>query len=266
MADEQTVVLEVEGGVAEIRLVRGEAGNAINVALAEQLAEAVGQVEEKVAAGEVRAVLVTAEGHAFTFGGDITLFVEEMERIESLMLEMARQFNGLVLRLADLPVPVVTAVQGAAAGGGLGLVWAADFVYCSPEAFFAPAFDRIGHTGDGGGTWFLPRLVGLRRAQEMTLGGRIVRAEEAAEWGLVNEVVPADELHARARAEAERLAAGPTKALAMTGELVRGSFDRSLAEQLELEAQYMSAASATDDGKEGLRAFIEKRRPDFRGA
>lgn len=266
MADEQAVVLEVEGGVAEIRLVRGEAGNAINLAMAEQLAEAVGQVEEKVAAGEVRAVLVAAEGHAFTFGGDIGLFVEELDRIEELMLEMARGFNAIVLRLAELPAPVVTAVQGAAAGGGLGLVWAADFVYCSPEAIFAPAFDRIGHTGDGGGTWFLPRLVGLRRAQEMTLGGRIVTGEEAAEWGLVNELVPADELHARARAEAERLAAGPTKALAMTGELVRGSFNRSLAEQLELEAQYMSAASATDDGKEGIKAFVEKRRPDFRGA
>ena len=247
-------------------MVRAEAGNAINFALAGQLADAVERVEKEVADGSVRAVLITAEGHAFTFGGDITLFIEEMDRIESLMLEMARQFNGLVLRLADLPVPIVTAVQGAAAGGGLGLVWAADFVYCSPEAIFAPAFDRIGHTGDGGGTWFLPRIVGLRRAQEMTLGGKIVRAEEAVEWGLVNEVVASDELYGRARAEAERLAAGPTKALAMTGELVRGAFDRTLAEQLELEAQYMSAASATDDGKEGIKAFVEKRRPDFRGA
>ena len=268
MSSEAAVTLQVEGGVAEIRLANGDAGNTITEKMARDFAAVLDEVEARVQAGDgsVRAILLVADGPAFTFGGDIGLFVENLDGIEEVMFELARLFNELVLRVAEIPVPVVTAVQGAAAGGGLGLAWAADLLYCSPEARFAPAFDRIGYTGDGGGTWYLPRLIGLRRAQLMTVGGKVVDGKTAVEWGLANELVDGEELYGRARSEAERLAAGPTKALAMTSDLLRGSFNRTLAEQLALEAQCMGRAGATQDGKEGPKAFLEKRRPDFRGA
>lgn len=263
------VVLQIADGIAELRLTRGDGGNAIDTAWIQGLTAALDELEAALAAPSgreaVRAVLVTAEGRAFTVGGDIAEFASAGDNLAEVLVGMVRPFNAALLRISELPVPVVAAVQGAIAGGGIGLAWASDIVLCAPEAKFATAFHALGVSGDGANSWYLPRLVGLRRAQEMMLGGRVLSAQEALEWGAVTDVVPADELLARARESAARLAAGPSLALGRTRALLRGSFDVTLAEHMAAEAEHMEACGATADAKEGVAAFIARRPADFRG-
>jgi len=262
------VVVEIADAVAELRLTRGDAGNAIDPAWVTAFDEAVASIEAALVAprgrAEVRAVLIVAEGRAFTVGGDIKHFVQERERLSDELAAMVIPFNATLVRLAELPIPVVAAVHGPIAGGGLGLAWCSDVVVAAPEAKFATGFHKLGLSGDGGCSWFLPRLVGLRRAQEMLLGGRVLDAAEALEWGLVTEVVPGDALRARAREVAEELATGPSLSLGRTRALLHGAFEISLAEHMRREGEHMRASGATADAIEGVTAFAERRAPVFR--
>lgn len=254
------VSLTIDGGLARLRLVRGDAGNAIDPAMVSALREAVGRCSDGV-----RAVLISAEGPSFTVGGDLDHFFMEREDLPGALAAMVPPFHEALERLAALEVPVVCAVQGAIAGGGLGLAWCSDFVLAAEDAKFATAFARLGLSGDGGSSWWLPRLVGLRRAQELLLGGRVLSAEEALEWGLVTRVVPRDRLQDEAEALATRLAAGPTAAYTEMRRLVREAPARSLAQALAAEAEAMERLGATADAPEGVSAFRERREPRFEG-
>jgi len=256
------VSLAVADGVARLRLVRGEARNAIDPAMVTALGAAV-QVSAHDPA--VRAVLISAEGPAFTVGGDLRYLATRADDLDAALEEMIPHFHRALARLAALGVPVVCAVQGAIAGGGLGLAWVADLVLAADDAVFNTGFAQIGLSGDGGSSWFLPRLVGLRRAQELVIGGRVLTAAEALDWGLVTRVVPRAELDTEAEALAARLATGPTVALAHMRRLLRASWGATLEEQLESERAAMQACGGTADAREGVAAFVERRSPRFRG-
>lgn len=264
----ERVVVEIDAGIAELRLTRADAGNAIDPAWVVAFDEAVAGIETALAApggpAAIRAVLITAEGRAFTVGGDLKHFVGQRDRLADELESMVIPFNATLVRLAELPVPVVAAVHGPIAGGGLGLAWCSDIVIAAPEARFATGFHKLGLSGDGGSSWFLPRLVGLRRAQQMLLGGRVLDAAEALDWGLVTEVVPGGSLPARAREVAAELAAGPPLSLGRTRALLHGAFEVSLAEHMRREGEHMKASGATADAVEGVTAFAERRAPVFR--
>lgn len=255
------VEVTVEAGVARVRLVRPEAGNAIDPAWVAQFEEAV-----SVAGGDgVRCILITAEGPAFNVGGDLVHFRSRLPRLVEELDEMISGYHATLGRLAAVDVPVVCAVQGAAAGGALGLLWCADVVVAADDLKLATGFAALGLSGDGGSSWFLPRLVGLRRARELILENRVLSADEAREWGLVSKVVPRDRVEAEARSVAERFAAGPTVAYGEMRRLLARSFSAGLDDQLAAERRAIVRCGATDDAAEGLTAFAERRPPVFGG-
>ena len=213
----------------------------------------------------MRAVLLCADGPAFTVGGDLDHFTRERDRLAAALHDMIAPFHQTLARLGELPVPVVCAAQGAIAGGGLGLLWCADVVVLADDAKLATGFSRLGLAGDGGSSWALPRLVGLRRAQQLVLGGRVLDAAEALEWGLATEVVPRGELAARGREHAERLAAGPTVALGRLRALLRQSSATSWEDQLQAELEATVACGETTDAREGVVGFTARRAPVFTG-
>jgi 2-(1,2-epoxy-1,2-dihydrophenyl)acetyl-CoA isomerase len=254
--------LTVADGLAELRLVRSDARNAIDPAMVLELLERVGELRN---AEDVRAVLISAAGPTFTVGGDLTYLAEHADELSETLDEMIGAYHSSLGALGALEVPVVAAVQGAAAGGGMGFALVADIVVAAENARFASGFAAIGLSGDGGWSWLLPRLIGLRRTQELLLTGRVLTAEEALAWGLVSRVVPTQRLEREARELARRLADGPTDALVRMRRLLRGTWDASLERQLQRERAEMVASAASDDAREGITAFAERRTPSFGG-
>ncbi|GAA5159958.1 enoyl-CoA hydratase-related protein [Pseudonocardia eucalypti] len=258
-------VLEIADGLARLRLTRPDRRNAIDMAMAGGIAERMDQLVAATDGGDVRAVLIEAEGPAFTVGGDVDHLAGQLDRLSAELDDMITRFHGALARLAELPVPVVTAARGAVAGGGLGLFWCADLAIAGDDLRIATGFARLALSGDGGSSWHLPRLVGLRRAQELLLGGRVLDAAEALDWGLVTRVVPADELATHALAVARELVEGPTYAFGRMKRLLRESGGNTYREQLEAERAAIVDCGATSDGREGLAAFAERRSPRFTG-
>lgn len=253
----------VSNGVATVVLNRPEKRNAIDLRMGEETLV----VARAIAADPaVRSVLIAANGPAFTVGGDIEYFTSAPPGgLGALAGRMTEPFHEAFRILSRVEVPIVAAVQGAAAGGGLGYMYAADIVIAADNAIFSTAFSGIGLSGDGGGTWHLPRLVGAARAHRMYLENLRVDAATALDWGLVAEVVPVEGLREHARALAARLATGPTKAYAAQRRLLRETWDRTLAEQLRVETEGVIATGSTHDATSSLAAFLEKRRPTFEG-
>jgi 2-(1,2-epoxy-1,2-dihydrophenyl)acetyl-CoA isomerase len=259
----RVVEYTVDGGVATVRLNRPHAGNAIDPTMVEDLYEASFRAG---ADPTVRAVLICGAGRNLSVGGDLPFFAGTDDADRGARLRQMTDLYHLALdRFASLEVPVVCAVRGAAAGGGMGLAHVADIVVAAEDAAFALGYAAIGLAIDGANSWYLPRVVGMRRAQEMFLLNRRLDGREALEWGLVTEVLPADEVEARARALADRLAAGPTAAFGRMRRLLRQSWRTELSEQLVAETDEMSRAGTTVDAGEGIRAFVAKRRPEFHG-
>lgn len=251
-----------QDGLAVVRLVRAAAHNAIDLEMARSISAAAVAVER--AAG-VRAVLICADGPSFTVGGDLPHILEQRGRVDEHLDDMLTSYHDGLERLAKLPAPVVCAARGAVAGGGLGLLWCADLVFAADDLRIIGAFGMLGLSNDGGTSWWLPRLVGLRRAQELMLTPRRLDAAEALEWGLVTRVLPNAELDGEALRLARELASGPTIALAAQRRLLRESFDRTLRDQFEEEKRTIMACGATADGDEGITAFAERRPPRFEG-
>ncbi len=259
----QTIDFRVEDGVATICLNRPAQRNAINLRMAQEFLE----VARRIAADpSVRAVLISGNGPALTVGGDISYFLEGGgEGYDRLFERMIWPFHEAFDILSRLEAPIVAAAHGAVAGGGMGFVYAADLVLAATGTRFVPAFAAIGLSGDGGGTYHLPRLIGPRRAAQAYLRNTPISVEEALDWGLVNEIVPADELHARAAALARELAEGPTVAFATMRALLRESWGNDLTGQLAAELRGTKKTGITRDAAGAFTAFAEKRTPTFEG-
>lgn len=255
------VALEICDGVARLRLNRPEASNGMNVELLKALHEAVLAIHADRAA---RVVLLTGEGRHFCAGGDVKTFEAKGEQLPDYLREATAWLQLATAALIQLKAPVVTAVQGfAAGGGGLGLVCASDLVVAGRSAKFFSGAVRVGMAPDGGSSVTLTQLVGLRQALRILLTNPTMTAEEALQIGLVTEVVDDDELTARAESLAADLAALPTGALSATKRLVWSGVGQSVEQRLAEEARTVSELSGTPDALEGLRAVIERRAPRF---
>jgi 2-(1,2-epoxy-1,2-dihydrophenyl)acetyl-CoA isomerase len=258
----ETITLDAAQGVATITLNRPDAYNALSIALGRELFHAVLEVDEDPA---VRCVVVTGAGRAFCGGGDVKEFVQSLPRIGVVIKELTTYIHGVVSRLVRTPKPVVTAVNGVAAGGGLALALAGDLVVAAESARFTMAYSRIAATPDGSSTYWLPRLVGLRRAMELFYTNRVLTAKEAVEWGLATRAVPDAEFAEAVRRLVAELAQGPTLAFGRGKRLLHLSTTESLETQMEHESQAIARSGHTEDFAEGVRAFAEKRPPVFRG-
>ena len=258
----QHLLLDRTEQVATITLNRPEAFNAFDRALGREIFQAVLEVVDDP---EVRCVVVTGAGKAFCAGGDVKDFADNLPRIGAVVKELTTYLHGAVSRLCRSDKPVVMAVNGVAAGGGLSLALAGDLVVAAESARLTMAYARIGATPDGSSSYFLPRLVGLRRAMEFYLMNRVLSAREALEWGLVTRVVPDAELRTEVAAIARELAQGPTKAFGGAKRLLHQSTWESLETQMELEAQAIAAIGRTEDFRDGVTAFANKKTPTFRG-
>ncbi|WP_082944782.1 enoyl-CoA hydratase-related protein [Mycobacterium sp. 852013-50091_SCH5140682] len=259
----QTIDYRVEHGVATICLNRPDKRNAINLRMGQETLE----VARRIAAdSSVRAVLICGNGPALTVGGDISYFLEGGgEGYDKLFEKMIRPYHEGFDILSRVEAPIVAAAHGAVAGGGLGFIYAADLVLAAEDTRFVAAFAGIGLSGDGGGTYHLPRLIGPRRAAAAYLRNTPITAKEALAWGLVNEIVPVDELRARATALARELAEGPTVAFATMRALLKDSWSNDLTAQLAAELRGTKTTGNTRDAASAISAFAEKRTPIFEG-
>lgn len=254
-------------GICTITLDRPDARNALTVEMRDDLVAA---VRDARADDAVRAVLVTGAGDAFCAGMDLsasTLAGAGSDDFDTRSTSEALRVGvqALVRELWELDKPTVAAVSGAAVGPGAHLALACDFVLVHPGTRFLWSFPRIGLVVDAGGAYLLPRLVGLPRAKALVLLGEGVTGEEAVEAGLAHRTVPEDDLASEARSLAERLAAGPTRALGLSKRLLNRSFETDLPDALELEGHLQALAATTRDLQEGMAAFRERRDPDFDG-
>lgn len=257
-----TIEFDVRDGVAHVTLNRPKAGNAMSLELVEELLDACQRCRDEA---QIRAVLLSAAGRMFCAGGDLRAFASAPEGAAAFIQKLASTLHRSLVILAELEAPVVAAVGGAAAGAGMSLVCQADLVLAAESARFTMAYTAAGLAPDGGSSYFLPRVVGYRRAAELMLTNRSLSASEACEWGLVNRVVPDAALATEADALVRSLAEGPTRAFGSVKRLLRAGATRDLAAQLDLEAEAISLMAGTSDGDEGIRAFLEKRAPRFSG-
>jgi len=258
------LLLSREGRVATLTLNRPESLNTLDFSLMDALVDASAEVASDDA---LRVVVIRGAGKHFMAGGDIRTFAGMLDGEPD---ERTRRFKRMIARLHSaieafhrMPHPVIGQVQGAVAGFGLSLMNACDLVVAADNAYFASAYRAIALTADGGGSWALPRLVGMRRAMEIMLLGERFDAQQALAWGLVNKVVPLAEIDATVEAVVRSLAHGPTLAIRNAKRLMRESLARSLSEQLDAEAASFAACAGTPDFLEGIAAFLEKRPPRF---
>jgi 2-(1,2-epoxy-1,2-dihydrophenyl)acetyl-CoA isomerase len=260
----ETIQLEMRAAVGIITLNRPDSLNALTSQVGQEFQAAVSEVCERGA----RAIIVTGAGRAFCAGGDLREMQRIAERegkVEAFFDEPLRLLNECIFLIRRTPVPFIAAVKGAASGGGCNLALACDLVVAGESARFNQAFIKIGLVPDCGGTFILPRLVGWKRATELMITGEVVTAGRALEMGMINAVVPDDELLARALAMAENLAHAPTVAIGRIKELLEASAMNDYGGQLELERKAQIQSGLTKDFREGVAAFIEKRPPKFVG-
>ena len=255
-----------DDGVGHVTFNRPDRHNALDVQQGRELEDVTARMAHDPA---VRAILIDAEGPAFHVGGDLKYFGAAAEEGAEAMGTALRTLTGFAHaaaeRLSRGPAPVVVAVQGMAAGGGMSIALQGDLVVAGESAKFTMAYTAAGLSPDMSSSWTLPRLVGLRRAQELIFTNRRLSAEEAREWGIVTEVVPDDELADRAMSLATQLAAGPTRTFGRTKHLLRSTFSQGLEAQMGDEAEAIASLTATEDTRAGVLAFVAKETPSYRG-
>lgn len=262
--DYKMMKFEARDNVAWIRFDRPEAMNAINKQAVQEFYDIVNRC---CVDRTIRAVVLTGTGErAFCAGGDVGEFAQSGDDIEMLVREMTGLLHVGISRLAWLRAPVIAAVNGVAAGAGLSFAACCDLAIAADHAKFTSAYTHIGLTPDGSSTFFLNRLLGRRRVMELYLTNRVLSAQEALDWGLVNRVVPAAELMGEVEKLAKQLAAGPTLAYEGIKKLVMMSPNDTLESQMERETRIIAQMSNTQDAREGVNAFVAKRKPKFIGA
>jgi 2-(1,2-epoxy-1,2-dihydrophenyl)acetyl-CoA isomerase len=261
--NENSVLLETAGGTATIVLNRPDRLNAFNETMHHQLQQALGVIE---ATPEIRAVVITGAGRGFCAGQDLNdRATAPGAAAPDLGQTLEAAYNPLVRRLRALPMPAIMAVNGVAAGAGANLALAGDLVLAARSAKFIQAFCRIGLVPDSGGTWFLPRLVGPARAAGLALLGDTLPAEKAAEWGLIWQVVDDADLMKTATALGRHLASQPTRGLAAIKRALQAAWTHTLDQQLDFERDLQRDLGRSEDYREGVAAFLEKRSPCFKG-
>jgi 2-(1,2-epoxy-1,2-dihydrophenyl)acetyl-CoA isomerase len=263
----ENLTLEFDAGVAILTLRRPAKLNSFTESMHGELRVAFDAIEHALQASQALRVLVlTGAGRAFCAGQDLSERQRGADQPAPDVGRSLRQnYNPLVARVAALPVPVIAAVNGVAAGSGANLALACDLVLAARSASFIQSFSRVGLIPDGGGTWVLPRLIGMARAKGLTLLGEPVSAEQALQWGLVWQVVDDAQLMPTVLTLARRLAGAATRGLALQKRAYCASLQNDLAAQLEFEAQLQVEASLTSDFREGVAGFLERREPVFRG-
>lgn len=259
----ETIEFSIEGGAARLTLNRPDRLNSFTVAMHGEIAAALDRVENDKT---VRTLLITGAGRGFCAGQDLSdRAVSPGGAAVDLGESVEKRYNPLIRRLTSLPMPVVSAVNGVAAGAGASLAFASDIVIAAKSAKFIMSFANIGLVPDSGSSWALPRLAGQARALGLALTGEPLPAENAAEWGLIWKCVEDEDLAAEAGALAAKFAAAPTRGLAETKKLIRTAFARTLDAQLDLERDQMRELGRSDDYREGVDAFLNKRKPSFKG-
>ncbi|WP_416391701.1 2-(1,2-epoxy-1,2-dihydrophenyl)acetyl-CoA isomerase PaaG [Alloalcanivorax xenomutans] len=258
-----TIEFDLEGGVATLALNRPERLNSFNEQMHQEVREALSVVEQDQT---VRALLITGNGRGFCAGQDLSdRSVAPGAEVPDLGSSIETWYNPLIRTLQRLPMPVIAAVNGVAAGAGANIALACDLVIAARSASFTQAFCKIGLVPDSGGTWQLPRLVGMARAKGLSMLGDKLSAEQAAAWGLIWQCVDDDALRSTATDLARHLATQPTRGLALIKQALNQSFDNDLETQLDVERDLQREAGRTEDYREGVAAFMEKRAPQFKG-
>lgn len=256
------VLFDVTDGIARITLNRPETGNAVNLEMSRALAEVSIRCQTDAS---IRCVVLTGAGRLFCAGGDVSAFKDASDAVDALLEELAATLHMAVARFARMAKPLLVLVNGPAAGAGLSLAISGDVVLSARSAHYSAAYGTLGLTPDGGMSWLLPRLVGLRKAQEIILTNRRIKADEAEVIGLVTRVVDDDALAQEGDALARQLAAAPVGAIGAARALLRQSFESGFETQLEREIDAISRAGASAECREGLAAYFEKRPSNFRG-
>ncbi|WP_374414692.1 enoyl-CoA hydratase/isomerase family protein [Novosphingobium colocasiae] len=256
------VLLTIDGAVATVTLNRPQAGNTINQPLADALLDAAIRCDSDPA---VRCVVLTGNGKLFCGGGDISAFAAAGDGVPAFLSRLAGTVHMAVTRFLRMPKPLLVLVNGPAAGAGLSLAISGDVVLAARSAHFTAAYGAVGLTPDGGMSWLLPRLVGMRRAQEIILTNRRISAEDAADIGMVTRTVDDDQLAEEGAKMARQLARSATGAIAGARALLLESTNSALETQLESETRRIAVAGGSTECREGVSAFLERRKPDFSG-
>ena len=254
--------LEVVEGVGRLTFTEAARGNPIDGALCASLAEIATQISEN---NDIRCVLLTAEGRAFSYGGDVGAFVAGLDSLAHNIKRWTTTLHSAIARFQRMDAPLVAAVQGVCAGGMTALIAGSDVVLAADDARFVSAYAGIGFSCDAGSSVMLSRRMGLARARRFLILNETLSAPDALAVGLVDEVLTADQLQVRAQTLARHLAAGPTRAFGEIRRLLLSAQDQPLETQLELEAQALARIAGTNDARDGLTAFAQKRKPEFQG-
>lgn len=260
---DKLIELERDDGVAWITINRPKAFNALNLPAMQQLFDIANRISSDKT---VRCAVLTGAGDkAYCAGGDVAAFASDPDDVQRLLKEMTAYLHNAVSRLAWMDAPLIGMINGVAAGAGLSMAACTDLAVAAQSATFTSAYTKIGLTPDGSSTYFVSRIIGQRRAMELFLTNRVLSADEALDWGLVNQVVPDAQLRDTVSKLAHKLAKGPTRAHGGVKRLMQMAMNDSMESQLERETRSIVAMSQTHDGLEGVRAFVDKRKPDFTG-
>ena len=261
--DLETINFKIENDIAYIELYRPKQYNSLNQTMADDLFKVSLECDDNP---KIRSVLMTGSGEdAFCAGGDVNSFYKYGNKTSSHLKEVTTTLHGAISRLSRMNAPLIVAVNGVAASAGFSFVGFADMAIASTNATFVSAYSKIGLTPDGSSTYFLPRIIGTRRYTELILTNRVLSANEALDWGLINKVVDFKDLKDEANNLAKKLASGPTLAFGKLKNLVNNSFLDSLEGQMEYEARMISDSAKTKDGMNGIDAFVNKKKVSFKG-